>query len=81
MPNIYLVCSLWERCFHAGVVADLVNRGRQIDAVHFAHAFQLMESFPPVPLLKAYLEDLKNAEKNGNADGQVSTSDIFVKFM
>ncbi|KAG1366849.1 FRIGIDA-like protein 3 [Cocos nucifera] len=53
-----------------GVVADLVDRGRQIDAVHFAHAFQLTESFPPVPLLKAYLEDLKNAEKNGNGDGQ-----------
>ncbi|XP_038983411.1 FRIGIDA-like protein 3 isoform X1 [Phoenix dactylifera] len=47
------------------VVEDLINRGRQIDAVHFAHVFQLTESFPPVPLLKAYLEDLKNAKKNG----------------
>lgn len=47
-----------------GVVEDLVNRGRHIDAVHFVHAFELTESFPPVPLLKAYLEDLKNPGKN-----------------
>ncbi|KAJ6834470.1 FRIGIDA-like protein 3 [Iris pallida] len=39
-----------------GFVETLVNSGRPIDAVHFGHAFQLTESFPPVPLLKEHLE-------------------------
>lgn len=39
-----------------GYVEALVHSARPIDAVHFAHAFQLTESFPPVPLLKQYLE-------------------------
>ncbi|XP_038977664.1 FRIGIDA-like protein 3 [Phoenix dactylifera] len=65
-----LCCSLGLTQKMPGVVEDLVNRGRQIDAVHFAHAFQLTESFPPVPLLQAYLEDLNNAKNNGNGDVQ-----------
>ncbi|URE07865.1 Frigida-like protein [Musa troglodytarum] len=46
-----------------GLIEDLVSKGRQIDAVHFAHAFQLTDQFPPVPLLKAYLRDLKDAKE------------------
>ncbi|KAE9449656.1 hypothetical protein C3L33_18448, partial [Rhododendron williamsianum] len=42
-----------------GFVEELVQSGRQIDAVHFAHAFKLTESFPLVPLLKTYLKDLR----------------------
>ncbi|KAJ0963452.1 hypothetical protein J5N97_028574 [Dioscorea zingiberensis] len=41
-----------------GLVETFVSKGRLIDAVHFAHAFQLTESFPPVPLLKAYLDEV-----------------------
>ncbi|ONK59933.1 uncharacterized protein A4U43_C08F12440 [Asparagus officinalis] len=54
-----------------GVVETLVKTGRQIDAVHFAHAFQLTETFPPVPLLKEYLNNV-----TGNA--QESTGDAAV---
>ncbi|KAJ7952795.1 FRIGIDA-like protein [Quillaja saponaria] len=42
-----------------GIIELLVNKGKQIPAVHFSHAFQLSESFPLVPLLKAYLKDLR----------------------
>lgn len=54
-----------------GVVELLINGGRQIDAVRFIHAFQLTESFPPVPLLKTYLKDLRrNSQgKGGNTSG------------
>ncbi|OVA10952.1 Frigida-like [Macleaya cordata] len=41
------------------VVEKLINSRREIDAVHFVQAFKLTENFPPVPLLKAYLKDLR----------------------
>ncbi|XP_020094277.1 FRIGIDA-like protein 3 isoform X2 [Ananas comosus] len=46
------------------VIETLVNRGRHIDAVHFVDAFQLFESYPPVSLLKAYLEASKAPQKD-----------------
>ncbi|XP_028052199.1 FRIGIDA-like protein 3 isoform X2 [Camellia sinensis] len=52
-----------------GVVEALVNSGRQIDAVHFIHAFELTERFPAVPLLKTYLKDLRR-----NSQGKPSNS-------
>lgn len=42
-----------------GVIETLVKTGRHLDAVHFACAFQLTESFPPVPLLDQFLENAK----------------------
>ncbi|XAR51332.1 hypothetical protein NMG60_11005932 [Bertholletia excelsa] len=58
-----------------GVVEALVNGGRQVDAVHFVHAFRLTESFPPVSLLKTYLKDLRrNSQgKPGNLGGSSAT--------
>lgn len=54
----------------AGIVEFLINSGKQIDAVHFIHAFQLMESFPPVPLLKTYLKELRrNSQGKGVSSG------------
>ncbi|GAV58772.1 Frigida domain-containing protein [Cephalotus follicularis] len=53
-----------------GVVGSLVNNGKQIDAVHFIHAFQLAEIFPPVPLLKTYLKELRrNSQGKGENSG------------
>lgn len=53
-----------------GVVESLINSGKQIEAVHFAHAFQLTESFPLVPLLKTYLKDLRrNSQGKGGNSG------------
>ncbi|XVF17579.1 hypothetical protein REPUB_Repub10bG0135700 [Reevesia pubescens] len=58
-----------------GVVELLIKSGRQIDAVRFIHAFQLIESFPPVPLLKTYLKDLRrNSQgKGGNSGAAAGT--------
>eukprot|EP01018_Ginkgo_biloba_P024170 Gb_40916 [translate_table: standard] len=52
------------------IVEELVNKGREIEAVYFAHASGLFEKFPPVPLLKAYLKNSKKdtlaSLKSGN---------------
>ncbi|GMY11852.1 FRIGIDA-like protein 3 [Fagus crenata] len=51
-----------------GLVESLVNSGKQINAVRFIHVFELTESFPPVPLLKSYLKDLRR-NSQGNSQG------------
>ncbi|XP_031277963.1 FRIGIDA-like protein 3 [Pistacia vera] len=62
-----------------GLVESLVNSGKQIDAVHFIHAFQLTESFPPVPLLKTYLKDLRrNSQGKGVSSGGATGAQIDV---
>ncbi|WOG93036.1 hypothetical protein DCAR_0312315 [Daucus carota subsp. sativus] len=56
-----------------GVVESLINSGKQIDAVHLAHAFQLTKSFPLVTLLQTYLKDLRRnsqGKKGGAGSGQ-----------
>lgn len=58
----------------AGVVETLIERGRLIDAVHFIHAFDLSEAFPPIPLLKTYLKEIRrNSQGNGSIALQVLT--------
>nr|KJB71128.1 hypothetical protein B456_011G107000 [Gossypium raimondii] len=60
-----------------GLVELLINSGRQVDAVRFIHTFQLTEKFPPVPLLKMYLKDLRrNSQgKGGNSRGAAGSQD------
>ncbi|KAL6224893.1 hypothetical protein ACLB2K_003748 [Fragaria x ananassa] len=54
-----------------GLVESIIRIGKQIDAVHFIHAFELTESFPPVPLLKTYLKELRrNSQGDSNGDAQ-----------
>ncbi|PKI55302.1 hypothetical protein CRG98_024318 [Punica granatum] len=53
-----------------GVVEVLINSGRQIDAVNMAFAFELTEQFPPVPLLKSYLQEARKVSspvRHGNS--------------
>ncbi|GJT45837.1 FRIGIDA-like protein 3 [Tanacetum coccineum] len=52
-----------------GVIEEMISKGKLITAVHFAHAFELVEQFPTVPLLKNYLKDMrrKSQRKNGNS--------------
>ncbi|KDP32025.1 hypothetical protein JCGZ_12486 [Jatropha curcas] len=62
-----------------GVIETLINSGKQIEAVRFIHAFQLTESFPPVPLLKTYLKDSRRNSQGkgantGGATGQVDVN-------
>lgn len=53
------------------LVELLINSGKQIYAVRFIHVFELTQAFPPVPLLKTYLKELRrNSQgKGGNSEG------------
>jgi hypothetical protein len=53
----------------------LIKKHRQIDAVQFIQAFGLSESFPPAPLLKAYVDELKGS-LNNNKDGSATPSTV-----
>ncbi|KAJ6817783.1 FRIGIDA-like protein 3 [Iris pallida] len=46
-----------------GVISLLVNSGRQIEGVNLAYAFELTEQFTPVPLLKAYLKEVRKVSQ------------------
>lgn len=43
------------------MIGELISRGQQLDAVHFTYEVGLVDKFPPVPLLKAFLRDAKKA--------------------
>ncbi|KAF5950537.1 hypothetical protein HYC85_012530 [Camellia sinensis] len=43
------------------MIEELINRGQQVDAVHSTFEVGLEGKFPPVPLLKAFLNDAKKA--------------------
>ncbi|XP_039009271.1 FRIGIDA-like protein 3 [Hibiscus syriacus] len=72
-----LCCSLGLTPKMPGLVELLINSGRQVDAVRFIHAFQLTERFPPVPLLKMFLKDLRrNSQgKGGGSRGADGSQD------
>ncbi|THG05718.1 hypothetical protein TEA_021126 [Camellia sinensis var. sinensis] len=48
-------------CLCIDMIEELINRGQQVDAVHFTFEVGLEGKFPPVPLLKAFLNDAKKA--------------------
>ncbi|KAF5203170.1 Frigida-like protein [Thalictrum thalictroides] len=54
----------------SGYIQTLSNKGKQIDAIKFTYAFEMVDKFPPVPLLKAYLNESKKVAqevlKKGN---------------
>ena len=41
------------------IIEELISRGQQVNAVHFIFEVDLVDEFPPVPLLKAFLKDAK----------------------
>lgn len=43
----------------ADMIEELISKGQQLDAVHFTYEVGLVDKFPPVPLLKAFLKDAK----------------------
>ncbi|GJM96906.1 hypothetical protein PR202_ga13781 [Eleusine coracana subsp. coracana] len=55
MPRLALTLGLED--VMDDIIEELITKGQQLDAVNFAYEAGLQEKFPPVPLLKSYLED------------------------
>ncbi|XP_077217433.1 truncated FRIGIDA-like protein 1 [Tasmannia lanceolata] len=54
-------------------IQKLVSKGKQLDAVNFVYAFELVNKFPPVPLLKAYLKESEKVAEEIRKEGNYST--------
>eukprot|EP00268_Persea_americana_P015260 TRINITY_DN16972_c0_g2_i2.p2 TRINITY_DN16972_c0_g2~~TRINITY_DN16972_c0_g2_i2.p2 ORF type:complete len:114 (+),score=9.66 TRINITY_DN16972_c0_g2_i2:885-1226(+) len=56
------------------LIKKLINKSKQLDAVKFIYAFELVDKFPPVPLLNAYLKEAQRmaqvVRKRGNNSAQ-----------
>ncbi|XP_043693472.1 FRIGIDA-like protein 4a isoform X1 [Telopea speciosissima] len=59
MPKLAVSLGLGDKM--AEMIKELINKGQQVDAVHFTYEVGLTDKFPPVPLLKAYLKDSRKA--------------------
>ncbi|OVA05448.1 Frigida-like [Macleaya cordata] len=59
MPKLAVSLGLGDKM--ADMIEELISKGQQVDAVHFTYEVGLVDKFPPVPLLKAYLKDSKKA--------------------
>ncbi|KAL8162688.1 hypothetical protein V2J09_014177 [Rumex salicifolius] len=59
MPKLAVSLGLGDEM--PGMIEELISRGQQVDAVHFTHEVGLVDKYPPVPLLKAFLKDAKKA--------------------
>ncbi|KAL5566980.1 hypothetical protein UlMin_030144 [Ulmus minor] len=53
----------------------LIAQKNGIEAVKFIYAFELVNEFPPVPLLKAHIKDAKNYAKTSWKKGKKSPKD------
>ncbi|KAL5987970.1 hypothetical protein ACLOJK_035732 [Asimina triloba] len=54
------------------LIRKLVSSGKQLDAVNYAYAFDVVGQFPPVPLLKEYLKESKKVAQNVRKKGHDS---------
>jgi len=59
MPKLAVSLGLGDEM--PDMIKELISRGQQLDAVHFTYEVGLVDKFPPVPLLKAFLKDAKKA--------------------
>lgn len=59
MPKLAVSLGLGHKM--PDMIEELISRGQQVDAVHFTCEVGLVDRFPPVPLLKAFLKDAKKA--------------------
>ncbi|XP_007034760.2 PREDICTED: FRIGIDA-like protein 4a [Theobroma cacao] len=59
MPKLAVSLGLGDKM--PDMIEELVSKGQQLDAVHFTYEVGLVDKFPPVPLLKAFLRDAKKA--------------------
>ncbi|KAL5217734.1 hypothetical protein ABZP36_018418 [Zizania latifolia] len=64
MPRLALTLGLQDEM--DDIIEELITKGQQLDAVNFAYEAGLQEKSPPIPLLKAYLEDSKKISSNSD---------------
>jgi hypothetical protein len=67
----------WQKliwCFFSDIVEELIKSGNVVEAVYVAHESDLLEKFPPVPLLKAYLRDSNDKAQAVLKSGRHSSS-------
>jgi hypothetical protein len=57
----------------ADIIEELIAKRQQLDAVNFSYEAGLQEKFPPVPLLKSYLEDSKRTSSTNSEDSSTSS--------
>eukprot|EP00262_Sarcandra_glabra_P003501 TRINITY_DN14238_c0_g1_i1.p1 TRINITY_DN14238_c0_g1~~TRINITY_DN14238_c0_g1_i1.p1 ORF type:complete len:488 (+),score=98.74 TRINITY_DN14238_c0_g1_i1:173-1636(+) len=55
-------------------VRKLISKGKRLEAVNFAYAFNLVDKFPPVPLLKDFLKGTKKTVQEVRKKGKNSTA-------
>ncbi|XP_051207526.1 FRIGIDA-like protein 4a [Lolium perenne] len=71
MPRLALALGLDEEM--PDIIEELIAKGQQLDAVNFAYEAGLQEKFPPVPLLKSYLEDSKKTSPTVSDNSSTSS--------
>ncbi|XP_076911625.1 FRIGIDA-like protein 4a [Bidens hawaiensis] len=59
MPKLAVSLGLGDQM--PDMIEELISKGQQVDAVHFSQEVGLVDRFPSVPLLKAFLKDAKKA--------------------
>lgn len=68
LPDLYQIIALSDRV--QDVIQKLIERGKQILAVKFIFHFKLTEKTPPVPVLKAYVNDAEKLAKRLASEGK-----------
>ncbi|RLM87177.1 FRIGIDA-like protein 4b [Panicum miliaceum] len=71
MPRLALTLGLEEEM--ADIIEELIAKRQQLDAVNFAYEAGLQDKFPPVPLLKSYLEDSKKTPSVASDNSSTSS--------
>ncbi|XXG55485.1 hypothetical protein AAC387_Pa03g3145 [Persea americana] len=73
-PDLCRALGLVEKV--PDLIQKLISKGKQLDAVNFAYAFEIVDKFPPVPLLKAYLKEAKKVAQEVRRKGNNSTQSL-----
>ena len=56
------------------IVHKLVGRGKHVLAVKYVFEFNLVHKIPPVPILKAYVDDSKELARRLSQEGKSKVS-------
>lgn len=74
-----LVCKTSFCLCFAGLVQKLIDRGKHVLAVKYIFGFNLVDKFPPVPILKAHVNESEKLGRRLAHEGKsvVSVSPLF----